>query len=198
MGLFNKKEKNQSEVPSLPELPDFPELPSLPYTKETKKQERIPQLPSYPNNSFGKKFSQNAIKDVVSGEKGEEVFDADEFGEDESQMMHEPQKKPYAREISNSPVYEEDKTEEIPREFRKAARIVKKTEPVFVRLDKFEESIQILEKTKEKILEIEKLLRDISKLKEQEESELELWQAEINTIKQQIDKIDKDVFSKIE
>ena len=42
------------------------------------------------------------------------------------------------------------------------------------------------------------MLRDIKTIKEEEEKELEGWEKEIQTIKEQIEKVDKDIFSKIE
>ncbi len=199
MGLFSKKkEDKKEEIPSLPELPEFPEFPSLPDIQKSGKTEKIPKLPTYPNNSFGRKFSQNAIKEAVSGEnEGDGVFDADEFGENKSWMMHEPPRKALTREVNYPDLEEDEETEEIPQEFHRAARIVRKAEPVFVRLDKFEESLSLFQKIKEKISNIEKLLKDIKTVKQQEEAELESWENEINTIKQQIEQIDKDVFSKI-
>lgn len=196
MGLFSKKrgEKRQGEEGSL-SLPELPELPELTNFEDMGRE--ISQLPTLPNNSLGEKFSRSTIKNAVNGEsEGEEVFDADEFGDDgdEERMMQKPLRKPLVREIL--PEENEEETE-IPEKFRTNLRM-RETEPVFVRLDKFEESLNVFEKTKEKILGIEKLLRDIKKIKEQEEAELQAWEDEISSIKQQIDKIDREIFSKIE
>ncbi len=196
MGLFSKKrgEKRQGEEGSL-SLPELPELPELTNFEDMGRE--ISQLPTLPNNSLGEKFSRSTIKNAVNGEsEGEEVFDADEFGDDgdEERMMQKPLRKPLVREIL--PEENEEETE-IPEKFRANLRM-RETEPVFVRLDKFEESLNVFEKTKEKILGIEKLLRDIKKIKEQEEAELQSWEGEISSIKQQIDKIDREIFSKIE
>jgi peptidoglycan hydrolase CwlO-like protein len=176
MGLFKKKEKESkkkevSSLPELPRLPDFPERAS-PITS-------IPQLPSFPMSSLGEKFSQNTIKEAVTGKKeDEEVFDADEFAETEEDMRMMP--KPLGiRRFGGEP---------------KPSNV----EPVFIRIDKFEESLQIFEKTKKQILEIENMLKNIQKIKDEEEKELEYWENEINSIKGQIEKVDKDIFSKID
>jgi len=42
------------------------------------------------------------------------------------------------------------------------------------------------------------MLRNIKHIKENEEKELKSWEEEIDTIKQQIEKVDKNIFSKIE
>lgn len=186
MGWFNTKEKEVKKNDMLM-LPELPKLPEFPQSKENKINS-IHQLPSFPTSSFGEKFSQNAIKDAITGKKeGEEVFDTDDFEDDEIQMMPKPLKK--TKEFSDIE----------PQKFAKPYRkMTKSLEPIFIRIDKFEESLQILEKTKEKILEMEKILGDIKRAKEEEEQQLEFWEQEIQTIKGQIDKIDKNIFSQIE
>lgn len=191
MGWFKKKQKKseKKEIPSLPELPKLPELPG----DEKKDLESIHQLPSFPTDSLGEKFSQNTIKEAVTGKKeGEEVFGTDDFAstEDDMRMMQKPLKKPLTKELSSP--------KKIPQEFEQAAKKVKEAEPIFIRIDKFEEGLHVLEKSKTQILEIEKMLRNIKRIKEEEEKELELWENEIQTAKEQIEKVDKDIFSKIE
>ena len=75
---------------------------------------------------------------------------------------------------------------------------VKKSGQVFVKIDKFEERLKIFELTKNKIVEMEKMLEDIKELKEKEEKELDYWMAEIQTIKNQTEKVERDIFSKLE
>ena len=144
--------------------------------------ENIPQLPSLPSSSFGEKFSQNAIKDAVSGSSWEKDGDEEEADESEfeKRMMHEPPR--------HSLVQEE----------HKRRMEVRKAEPVFVRIDKFEESMDVFEKAEKKIGEMEELFKDIRKLKDEEERELDAWETKIQSVKKQIEKIDKEIFSKIE
>ena len=196
MGWFNKKEKETKEkVVSLPELPKLPEFPKI--KGKINDLPEIHQLPRFPNNSLGEKFSQNAIKEAVSGKKeGEEVFEADDFAptEDEMLMMQKPLKKPLTKELP----FLEKGNRKIPKEFKEVAGRIKKAEPIFIRIDQFEESLNIFEETKKKILEIEKMLEDTKRIKEEEGKELEFWESEIQTIKGQIERIDKNIFSKIE
>ena len=214
MNWFDKKKSENSDVSSLPELPAIPEFPKI------KEENKLPRLPTYPVDTLGEKFSQSAIKDAVSGKKEvESEVEADEFGfpeEERMQMMQKPlrtpmreinvKRAPMTREISDEMEEEESmpmemhikRTERVPKPFEEAARIVKKTEPVFVRIDKFEESLKTFEEAKRKISEIEKLLRDINKIKEDEEKEINDWQNEIQLIKKKIDKVDQEIFSKIE
>jgi len=195
MGLFKKKqikkEVKQNEIPPLPELPELPEFPEV---KSGEIKNEVHKLPSYPSNSFGEKFSQNAIKEAVSGEEGdEEAWKADEFArEQEMQTMQKP--------LEKSPIkhYEKNFEEEIPSEFRQVARSTRKAEPLFIRIDKFEESLKTFDNIKTKISEIDKLLKDIKRIKEKEEEELNSWEDKIQSTKKQIEKIDKNLFSKIE
>lgn len=179
MGWFSKNKKEEAKF-SLSELPKLSSLPRL-ENREFDSDESLPQLPSLPSSSFGEKFSQNAIKDAVSGSSGEKESEegADE-SEGEMRMMHEPPRK--------SLVQEE----------HKGKMEGKRAEPVFVRIDKFEESMHVFEKAEKKISEMEELFRDIKKLKEEEEKELDSWESKIQLVKKQIEKIDKEIFSKIE
>jgi len=190
MGWFNKKE--EKEVPSLPELPKLPELPNI--EENSLDNSEIHQLPSFPTNSLGEKFSQNTIKEAVTEKKeGEEVPEAED-----RQMMQRPLREPPVPEFSHLEKIKgipfEKRTDEISEDFETST---KKAEPVFIRIDKFEESLKIFEKTKDKISEIEKMLKNIKDVKENEERELKSWENEIEMIKKQIEKVDKNIFSKI-
>jgi len=221
MGIFNKKragetEKNQtSGVPPLPELPPIsdysqvPELPTIYDEKEYMPTQKSP-LPKYPNNSFGNKFSQNAIKDAVIGLPGEK--EGGDFGRNESfpypeetgsdWTMPKSLTKQFTKEIDSMPIPKTMKPMVMPvaqeMEIPEAFSKVKKNEPVFIRLDKFEESMHLLNKAKSEINSIERTLNDIRKVKEEEEKELEYWESQINTIKSQIEKVDREIFSRIE
>ncbi len=195
MGLFNKDKKE--EKGNISKLPDLPRLPEIPGFDDLK---NLPQLPSFPRSSIGEKFSQNTIKDAFAGLK-EGEGSGEEDMEDGEEMI-QPLKKNRTRELEDEDEY---------RQFQRFERRVletpslpssgvsyKKTEPIFVRLDKFEESLKIFEKTREQISEIENILREINRIKEQEEKELQFWEQEIQNIKKQIEKVDKDIFSRLE
>ncbi len=188
MGLFGKNKKKgeiKKKIPEPQKIQKLPELPDLPDFEESKDERQLSQLPSFPNNSLGEKFSQDVIKGAVTGKKEEEAFGADEFDLEKEQMMQQPLEKLGLRE-----------TEPIPPTFREAARRIK--EPIFIRIDKFEEGLHAFEKAKQQINEIEKMLRDVKNLKEEEEKELNLWEKEVQKTKQEIEKIDQDIFSKVE
>lgn len=186
MGWFNKE---QSRIPELPELPKLPELPSEQITSE-----RLPQLPKIPSSELGERFSQNLIKEAVTGEKEDYVEEEDEKEEISSMILphlrtHLTQEIPLKKTIPFR--------REIPEEFREASKKIKE-EPIFIRIDKFEESLKIFEKTKERISEVEKMLRDIKRIKEEEEKEIVIWEEELQNLKDQIERVDQDIFSRIE
>ncbi len=195
MGLFKKKSNKgdikkkpisakPSELPELPELPDFDDDSPKSSLGGPKTKEQLSPLPRFPNDSFGKKFSQDIIKGAVTGEKeeSEEDFEADDFVPEQEQMMRQP--------------LSEKEFKSVPSTFREAAKSVK--EPIFIRIDKFEESLHAFEKAKQQITEIEKMLRDVKSLKEEEEKELGMWEREVQKTKLEIEKIDQDIFSKVE
>lgn len=183
MGLFNKKkkEKKRVEIESLPDLPRLPEFPKL----DDEEPIKLHQLPSFPSNSFGTKFSQDTIKEAVAGKKEGFEADADEFlDEDEIRMMQEPLKKPLTEEVGDR----------ISERFERKRSVA---EPVFIRIDRFEEALKVFGQTKRKISEIERILEDIKRIKEKEDKELQSWENEVRSMRGQIEKIDRDIFSKI-
>jgi len=191
MGWFGKKKKKPEMSYSLPEMPKLPELPKI-----GDDLNKLPQLPSYPSDSLGEKFSQGAIKEAVSGKEDgdKEVFEADDsfLSESKERMMQKPLKY-LTKEIST------EKTRTLP-EIKGQGFIktrTKESEPVFVRMDKFEESLEIFKKARKKISEIEGFLVEIKRVREKEETELQEWENEIQTIKKQFEKIDNNLFSKI-
>jgi len=188
MGWFNKKEKvvEKEETPLLPKLPEFPEI-----------EENIRSPPDFPSNSLKREFPQNNLDEAIIGEEEDDgVFKANDFKsmDDRMRTMQKPLKKPLTEEFpfQRSGI---NRVQEISKGFGKVTR---KSEPVFIRIDKFEESIKVFEKAKKQIPEIERMIQEIKRIKEEEEKELEFWENEIQTIKSQIERVDKDIFSKIE
>ncbi len=233
MGLFKKKGVKK-EFKDLPELPKIPKLPELP--EESEFETTLPKIPRYSTNSLNNEFSQNTIKNAISGKK-EEMFEADEFAEEQMMPKHlEMKPSDFARlnpegkfeksergreqsvltRITNKNNYETGREEsreqsnkmEFPYKMERPSKEfelrswqepkIKKSGQVFIKIDKFEESLKIFELTKNKISEMEKLLEDIKELKEKEEKELDYWMAEIQTIKNQTEKVERDIFSKLE
>lgn len=196
MGWLSKKESDD-EV-KLPELPRLPELPKL--NSFEKENQKLHPLPTFPSNEFGKTFTQNAIKEAVSGKK--EVKD-EEGNFNYKRIALENPKKILTEEIDEkTPIQHTSISAKISNSFERKNESfnenrIKEREPVFVRLDKFEESLTSFKKAKEDLEEINSLLKEMRKLKDKEEKELSDWQEKVLEIKSQLEKIDKDVFSKI-
>ena len=112
--------------------------------------------------------------------------------------MPKTKEEDYEQVAQTLPTQKTTKIQEIPSEFKEASMKVKRTEPVFIRLDKFEESLGIFERIKEKIMDIEKMLKETQDIKDKEEKELKSWEEELKSIKNQIEKVNQDIFSKIE
>ena len=203
MGLFSKKEeKVETDIPALPRLPRLPDFSEM-------EDKTIHQLPSFPSNSLGKKFSRDSIKDAVSGERGGGNFYADEFSDDEMRMMRGPLRKPMTEEV------EEDEEAEFPERMRTVSRQEREfserpermermrmaprqeTEPVFVRIDKFEEGLKIFEGIRDQISEIERILAETKRLKEKEDAELRSWENELKRMKGEIERMGGDIFSRV-
>jgi len=183
MGLFGNKKKEEEKRVELPQLPPLPKLPDFPGLDD--EPEGLSQLPVFPSSPIGTKFSQNTIKRAISGEKERISMDANDFEEDEDEMrtMQEPLKRPMAEEMGSFP-------------FPKSTRISGK-EPVFIRVDKFQDALKVFNETKKKIAEMESMIEEIDKIKEKEEKELRAWENEVKLMKSQIEKVDQDIFSKI-
>ncbi len=221
MGWFNKSKEESKPAGSL--MPELPKLPDLPPIRKDNSEFAHSKLPRMPSNSFGEKFSQNSIKQAVSrepnfhsqkssGEKEDQMaFEADEFVAKPQKMQQSAKPSRPAgfkktEEVEpemdfefDEPDFEAPKVEdtddyqESENEFRPRAK-----EPVFIRIDKFEETMRVFDKTRKEILEIEKTLAHIKETREEEEKELQSWQDNILKIKDQVEKVDRDIFSKIE
>ena len=192
MGLFSKKNDKQSNIPKLPELPSLPSLPNLPgnFPSIDEDENDVHELPSFPTSTMGDKFSRDSIKSAVSGddeEENEPKITRQELIPNAPKSAFTPQK-PMSTEkmpkmatmkkmVSKEPVHE--------------------TGPVFIRIDRFEEALHVFKDTREKINEIEKILEETKTLKAKEEEELSNWESEIQTMKQKIEKVDNDIFSKV-
>lgn len=186
MGFFTKKKEEKEEKPSLPDLPKLPEIEEF----GSEEDRKIHKLPSLPHNSLGTKFSQETIKGAVTGEKEDDLADADEpeFEEDEMRMTQEPLRQPMTSEIDE---------DELPPVKRSPMATRDTSEPIFVRIDLFEEALTVFNEAKKKVADIEKDLNDIKRVREKEDAELREWENEVKSMKDQIEKVEKNVFSKI-
>ena len=199
MSLFKKSKKEDSipELPRLPSLPSLPELPNNDFSRlpslenEEFLKEKHTQLPSFPNNKFADKFSQDNIKNAIIGQEKEVEEEGEEIPKPKKEKfkMEEPEEKDAPMEERFIPIKEKQPILDTRNS---------KDEPIFIRLDKFEESSNIFEKIKIKTDELNELLKENKELKEKENQEIQKWESEMQKLKAQIEKIDQDIFSKLE
>jgi len=77
---------------------------------------------------------------------------------------------------------------------RPVLALEKDDKPVFVKIDKYRESVKALSSIKSKLEEADNLLKNLMRIKQDEERELDEWQNTLNEIRQRLLKIDKDLF----
>ena len=70
-------------------------------------------------------------------------------------------------------------------------------EPVFVRIDKFQESKKSFDDIRKKLKNIEQVLGKIKDIKLKEDQEVALWTEDLEKLKIRLDEIDTDIFNKI-
>ncbi len=75
--------------------------------------------------------------------------------------------------------------------------ILKRIEPIFVRIDKIQLAQKNFEQTKEKIKEMGSVLEKIKDIKLKEEAELKGWTEDIEKIKSRLSEIDSGIFDQI-
>ncbi len=158
--------------------------------------------------SFSREYDE--YEQSINKSKPEKKFSM-EYEEDDSNELPEIEEN-YERSEPLTPIAPPIKSVTPPKKTVKAApRVIeddeekytvknymtKKAEPVFIRIDKFEESIKIFQDIKSQISEIEKLIKNTKEIKAKEEEELLSWEKEIQTIKNQIEKVNQDIFSRV-
>lgn len=162
---------------------DFPEQHGGMMQKPLKKsfsqefenyQDRQP--PKLVKKSFTQNYDENGMSQKTFAEEDEE--------EEEEERLPPPPKPTRTREVTQ--------------EFAVRNYMTKKAEPVFIRIDKFEESMKVFHTIRSQISEIESLIKDTKDLKFKEEQELASWEKEIQKIKNEIEKVDNEIFSRVE
>jgi soluble cytochrome b562 len=210
MPLFKKKEVKSEEdsfdLPELPELPELPKLSSQISGKDFSRQHSANQepaetksLPSFPYTSMGEDLSQEAIKSAV-------VRQPEKFSSYKEKSLDFPKRetKPFesissAKLSPQVPKFAPVKSYS-PQSFSRlpALKGAENTEPVYVRLDKYKSAVTNFQEIQHKILEIDSLLKQIREEKRKEEEELSSWEEKIEMLKERIDAIDRNIFSKLD
>jgi hypothetical protein len=201
MGLFGKKDKE--ETPSLPDLPETDDivlpssknLPTEPPKIPEIEVDKLPELPKMEKSNPPEK----QIKDkIYSPEVSEPDFSpSNQNNQMQKSNFESPETPPrISPPVKKTPRAVEMAPSMLNQDFEKP--FTKKAEPIYVRLDKFEETITAFEDIKTKIKEIEEILQKTRDIKQKEEEELMEWEREVQVIKARIDSIDKGVFNKLD
>jgi len=213
------------ELPELPALPEVTTLPfDREFESENSSDYKSLSLPSYPNSSLGERINQSAIKDAVTYGEPEISQKKSKITSPAIQPLPQ-QKQPRQQRQSQNLEFENQtfepsmfskgnsRTVEIsdyespsfspqtPFSSRMQAQSpgnkIRQTGPLFIQLNKFEDSIAALDEIKIQVSEIESLLRSIQEVKAKEEEKLLYWQRQIESVKARLDKVDRDLFGNV-
>jgi glutamate synthase domain-containing protein 2 len=113
------------------------------------------------------------------------VSDYPKRGYYHKQEVHESPKKGYfnKRDTFEQPVFA-----------RPSTRNIVKDNTLFVKIDKYQESMRTLNLIKESLMSTEHILNKLQQIKSQEDNEIQQWHEQIKRIKQKIVFIDKNLF----
>ena len=202
MGLFSKKDK-VPEIPPAPKLPDFPNLPDLPEVED----KEVKELPRLPDTNFGETLNNEMVKSAVD--------DSEKFGENlelrEDRIPSPPQlqfhkspsslrnKFPHPEKNEHFELHEPHKkrTLELSPQTKIEEPSTKPNEPIFVRIDKFQQAQKDFNDIKKKVKDIELTLKKFKEVKFQEDTEVVSWTQNLEKIKARLENIERQIFSKI-
>jgi hypothetical protein len=212
MGWFSKEEK-------VPEIPPAPQLPSIPVPPISEKKEspELPELPSFPAGKKNEALNNEIVKSAVSDAPEDNEVVVDMPSEDgvhndnqESAIPPVPPKQipqlPPTQSstpvppVTNPPIPQqtpEKRTLELSPAIQHQAPKTKQIEPVFVRIDKFQEAQKDFDKIQKDVQEIESTLRKVKDIKADEEAQLSAWTKDLEKIKSRLSEIDINIFNKL-
>lgn len=76
--------------------------------------------------------------------------------------------------------------------------VAKKTEPLFVRIDKFQEAKDNLANIEQKLSRMESILETLGEEKAKEDDEIANWREELREIRSNLSGIDQNLFNKVQ
>ncbi len=177
MVWFRKKEEEDEGLPELPEIDSV--MPAQ------QKKERS-YLPSFPSSSG--KMTEEITKSSLDMQQFRPAITPSKIEPEIKRSVEMPRKfsekarNPSSRQMVKEPIL---------------PQVLKKNEPIFVRIDKFESALESIKDIKKKIDEMESLLTNLRQVNAKEDLELSAWEKEINSIKSRIDSIDANLFGKL-
>ena len=219
MGFFKKKKESKEPAQDIPKLPPLPEVPSDRGPANIRDLENIQEqkptiLPNFPNSSLGEKINQDTIKQAINKEEPKAQIQQSALQPPLSQPPQFPAQPPIQK-IEQPPKQTSQEIQEPETAGNKISEVhsiemsnwenernqikpqIKNSEPLFIRLDKFEHAVSTFNEIKLRLSEIDSLLKNIKSIKLKEEQELNEWEKEMETIKSRLDQIDNEIFSKV-
>ncbi|AJF62199.1 MAG: hypothetical protein QT11_C0001G0040 [archaeon GW2011_AR20] len=70
----------------------------------------------------------------------------------------------------------------------------RKTGPIFIKIDKYEQVLDHINSVKDRIKEIEDLIENLKRMKKDEDNALDEWKESLNQIKEKLMIVDKNLF----
>lgn len=217
---------NQQNNP-LPDLPDLPEVPQNPpntftipaekdFSPSKNKPVTLPALPAFPNSSTANRVSRDAIKSAlapsppptppvlqtVSPKPYTQEIEEDmtKFIEPSGHFRIESSDSDRESDDSRQKEAEEEVSIPLPEPripIRKVER-VSSTQPIFIRLDKFQNSAKNIHEIKRNVSEVESYLASIKEVRDKEGREILEWEHLISETKSKLENIEKTLFSTLD
>ncbi|MFH1209295.1 MAG: hypothetical protein V1663_00700 [archaeon] len=195
MSLFKKKDKNQDKL-DLPK-PDYP-TPTYPTPVFEPKRQDL-NIPKFPEPDFSESFqaykpimpkpSVSNMETIKEAVKPKIEIIRDDLDDD---MLSTPISRPSRREESNQQVFESKTIFESKPIFESRNN----ENPLFVKIDTYEQAIKEIEMIKDNISKINEILLNLDTIKRQEDKEIEQWKERVSKIKDKVMSIDKNLFER--
>ena len=190
MGFFSKEKE---KVPELPVLPNPPVIPQVP-KKETK------ELPELPHTNFGENLNQKMVKSAINDSSMDENIEQlpknFKLGEKEVDLIPVVPQEPIISKEEITPMIHEKKTLELPADVE-VKHLTEKSEPIFVRIDKFQQADKDFTEIKRMVKDIGETQKKIKDIKIKEDAEISGWSHEIEKVKARLEEIDSDIFGRL-
>jgi hypothetical protein len=196
--------KKEDDVPSLPPAPQLPRfdsnsLETIPSPPQTPKKE-LPELPSFPSNPSNENLNQEIVKSAVN-DHPEDSGDNEVIVEEVPRPLHPqigipsvPKKEIVVEPKKFEHHFASPKPQIKPPVIR---REVKESEPIFVRIDKFQSAQKDFEQIKVKLKEAESILKKVREVRSKEDSEISEWTHDLENLKSRLQEIDSNIFDQI-
>ena len=194
MGLFKKKrEELPPEDFSLPEPPAMPpedflgfeDLPDLP---------ELPPIDDFEGPRIKREFQESRMQ-LPAQRRGEKMKPMRIEMED-YEMQALPTVSPKMNMPPSMQPMREPSTFSLTQPTRRIISPVER--PIFIKIEKFRDSIENIHQIREKLKNASSLIQKIKEVRQREDYELASWERDLGELKAKLDSVDKKLFSDIE